>query len=145
MFDYLKDLRHPLFALNPEITSKDETFSVYPTIVTATTALSGKELAYSLNFPKKSIAGLPVFECAEFGRNISSYEKVEGRTINLGKLFHMNSVEQLPAKISLDSLASHTFITGSTGTGKGNTVYKILSEVRQQGVKFLVVEPSKGE
>ena len=143
--DYLKDLRHPLFALNPEITSKDETFSVYPTIVTATTALSGKELAYSLNFPKKSIAGLPVFECAEFGRNISSYEKVEGRTINLGKLFHMNSVEQLPAKISLDSLASHTFITGSTGTGKSNTVYKILSEVRQQGVKFLVVEPSKGE
>lgn len=143
--DYLKDLRHPIFALNPNLLETDETFSVYPPIVTATTALSGKELAYSLNFPQKSIEGLPVFECAEFGRNISSYEKVEGNTIKLGKIFHMNHIEQLPARISLESLASHTFITGSTGTGKSNTVYKILNEVRQRGVKFLVVEPAKGE
>lgn len=143
--DYLKDLRHPIFALNPNLLETDETFAVYPPIVTATTALSGKELAYSLNFPQKSIAGLPVFECAEFGRNISSYEKVEGNTIKLGKIFHMNHIEQLPAKISLESLASHTFITGSTGTGKSNTVYKILNEVQQKGVKFLVIEPAKGE
>lgn len=143
--DYLKDLRHPIFALNPSLLETDETFAVYPPIVTVTTALSGKELAYSLNFPQKSIAGLPVFECAEFGRNISSYEKVEGNTIKLGKIFHMNHIEQLPARISLESLASHTFITGSTGTGKSNTVYKILSEIRQKGIKFLVVEPAKGE
>ena len=88
---------------------------------------------------------MPVFECAEFGRNISSYEKMEGNTIKLGKIFHMNHIEQLPARISLESLASHTFITGSTGTGKSNTVYNILNEIRQKGIKFLVVEPAKGE
>lgn len=57
----------------------------------------------------------------------------------------MNHTEQLDAKISLNSLASHTFISGSTGTGKSNTVYEILDEVRKHGVKFLVVEPVKGE
>ena len=57
----------------------------------------------------------------------------------------MNHTEQLDAKISLNSLASHTFISGSTGTGKSNTVYEILGEVRKHGVKFLVVEPAKGE
>lgn len=145
IFGYLKDLRHPMFALNPELLENDESFSVYPAVVTATTALSGKELAYSLNFPQKSIAGLPVFECAEFGRNINSYEETEGDFVKLGKIFHMNHTEQLDAKISLNSLASHTFISGSTGTGKSNTVYEILGEVRKHGVKFLVVEPAKGE
>lgn len=145
IFGYLKDLRHPMFALNPELLENDESFSVYPAVVTATTALSGKELAYSLNFPQKSIAGLPVFECAEFGRNINSYEETERDFVKLGKIFHMNHTEQLDAKISLNSLASHTFISGSTGTGKSNTVYEILDEVREHGVKFLVVEPAKGE
>lgn len=145
IFGYLKDLRHPMFALNPELLENDESFSVYPAIVTATTALSGKELAYSLNFPQKSIAGLPVFECAEFGCNINSYEETERDFVKLGKIFHMNHTEQLDAKISLNSLASHTFISGSTGTGKSNTVYEILDEVRKHGVKFLVVEPVKGE
>ena len=39
----------------------------------------------------------------------------------------------------------HTFITGSTGSGKSNTVYQILSELRQDKKKFLVIEPAKGE
>lgn len=71
---YIRQLRHPVFALDSGLTDKDSSYNVYPSIVTATTSLSGKELAYSLNFPQKSIAGLPVFECAEFGRNIVTYD-----------------------------------------------------------------------
>ena len=84
--EYIKMLRHPLFGLNPGVVGKveddevkvevdeDTEFIVYPPIVTATTSLSGKELAYSLNFPQKSIAGLPVLECVEFGRNVVTYD-----------------------------------------------------------------------
>ena len=39
----------------------------------------------------------------------------------------------------------HTFITGSTGSGKSNAVYHLLTEVRKKGIPFLVVEPAKGE
>ena len=39
----------------------------------------------------------------------------------------------------------HTFITGSTGSGKSNAVYQMLSELRQDRIPFLVVEPAKGE
>ena len=63
--NYIRELRHPVFALNKQVTKEDRAFNVYPSIVTATTGLSGKELAYSLNFPQKSIAGLPVFESYE--------------------------------------------------------------------------------
>ncbi len=39
----------------------------------------------------------------------------------------------------------HTFITGSTGSGKSNTVYQMLCELHQDGINFLVIEPAKGE
>ncbi|HEM5988825.1 TPA: DUF87 domain-containing protein [Streptococcus suis] len=143
---YLRDLRHPLFGFNPEILEIDEDFAVYPEIVTAATPLSGKELAYALNFPQKSIAGLPVLECAQFGRNISTFEEKDNQEqLPLGNIFHMNHEENTAVQLSLPSLASHTFITGSTGTGKSNTVYQLLAQAREKGIKFLVVEPAKGE
>lgn len=145
--NYLRELRHPLFGLNPGIAQKDPTFNVYPPIVTATTGLSGKELAYSLNFPRKSVAGLPVIECAEFGRNIVSYDSAPTvkNELDIGKIFHMNHIEKTDVRLAKSSLASHTFITGSTGSGKSNTVYQILNEALNQNVKFMVVEPAKGE
>jgi DNA helicase HerA-like ATPase len=145
--NYLRELRHPVFGLNPTITSESPIFNVYPPVVTATTGLSGKELAYSLNFPKKSIPGLPVIECAEFGRNVTTYDvsKTSEENIEIGKIYHMNHEEKAPVNLAKESLASHTFITGSTGSGKSNTVYRILSEAVEQNIKFLVIEPAKGE
>ena len=144
---YVRELRHPVFGLNPGVIEADAEYNEYPSIVTATTSLSGKELAYSLNFPQKSIAGLPILECAEFGRNVSTYDftNEDGEKIALGKIFHMNHTEKNPVELSLESLKSHAFITGSTGSGKSNTIYHILDSAREKGVSFLVVEPAKGE
>ena len=147
LYSYIKELRHPLFGINPELTEVDPDFFVYPPVVSATTALSGKELSFSLNFPQKSVAGLPVLECAEFGRTVVTYDGNDGRnnTINLGRIFHMNHEERTKIKLSTKSLTSHAFITGSTGAGKSNALYQILDEVLNEGVKFLVIEPTKGE
>lgn len=171
--NYIRKLRHPVFALNPHkcisdeeelrsiveendnpidansklLAGGDDSFLAYPALVTATTSLSGKELAYSLNFPQKAIAGLPILECAEFGRNIVTYDDVQkaGKSFELGNIFHMNREENVEVNLAKQSFASHTFITGSTGSGKSNTVYQILSEVKKNKTKFLVVEPAKGE
>lgn len=143
---YIRQLRHPVFALNSELTKEDRAYNVYPSIVTATTTLSGKELAYSLNFPQKSIAGLPVLECAEFGRNVVTFNAADDKSgLELGHIFHMNHEENNSVLLEKNSLTSHTFITGSTGSGKSNTVYRILSQARKNGAKFLVIEPAKGE
>lgn len=145
--DYLRTLRHPIFCLNPEVIEQDIEFNEYPLIVTATTSLSGKELAYSLNFPQKSVSGLPVLECTEFGRNVVSYDHTseEERIIELGNIFHMNHEEKNKVELSVQSLASHTFVTGSTGSGKSNTIYQLIKKAKKQGIKFLVIEPAKGE
>lgn len=144
---YLRELRHPLFGLNPNLLLADSTFSVYPSIVTSTVPLTGQELAFSLNFPRKSIPGLPILECAEFGRNIAKFdeESVTDKMLHLGDIFHMYHKEDVPVNLSQNSLASHVFVTGSTGSGKSNTIYQLLNEGRKNDLKFLVVEPAKGE
>ena len=87
----------------------DDSFLAYPSLVTATTSLSGKELAYSLNFPQKAIAGLPILECAEFGRNIVTYDEVQktGKFFELGNIFHMNRKENVEVNLAKQSFASH--------------------------------------
>lgn len=145
--NYIRDLRHPIFGLNPNLLEKDATFYVYPSVITPTVPLSGQELAYSLNFPQKSVPGLPILECTEFGRNIVSYDLEENKEqkIRLGNIFHMNREETVPVELNKDSLSSHVFITGSTGSGKSNTIYQLLAEAKENQIKFLVVEPAKGE
>lgn len=143
---YLRDLRHPVFALSPALLDQHPSFSVYPATVDATAALSGKELAYSLNFPKKSVPGMPVIECASFGRNVSTFDGTQPQQgLCIGKVFHMYREEHIRTFLSKDSLASHTFVTGSTGAGKTNTVCRILDQALNQQVNFLVIEPAKGE
>ena len=57
----------------------------------------------------------------------------------------MNHVEENRVELVKKSLAAHTFITGSTGSGKSNTIYQLLEKARKKNIKFLVVEPAKGE
>lgn len=40
--------------------------------------------------------------------------------LELGSIFHMNHIEENRVELSQKSLASHTFITGSTGSGKSS-------------------------
>ena len=128
VFGALKLLRHPLFN---KIDSEP---------ITATTLVSGVELARSLSFPQKSVSGFPVYRCARFGRNSAPINDEDA--VQLGNIYHMRNTEKTVINLVRNSLTSHTFVTGSTGSGKTNTVFKLLEQV---DVPFLVVEPAKGE
>ena len=131
---YLKHFSHPIFVNRND-----------GMIVTPTANVTTSELSNAIAFPRYSLPGIPVIECARFGREPHSLSKINGN-LNLGCAYHMYQ-EEKQNRIFLDKneLAKHTFITGSTGSGKSNTIYKILSELESEGVKFLVVEPAKGE
>ena len=116
-------------------------------IVTPASVTNSYELAVGIGMPKKSINGLPVFESASFGRNVYQTD-LSGRRrkkIFLGNIYHMGSKESTEVELDVKSLAMHTFITGSTGSGKSNTVYQLLRELKQQRISYLVIEPAKGE
>jgi hypothetical protein len=118
----------------------------------AATSVSGKELGLHLGLPRSTVPGLPVIEHAEFGKEVNSYQLVSKRmsnrpedNITLGKVFDLGQVTKKTVELDNRSLNMHTFITGSTGSGKSNTVYQILMELRHDKIPFLVVEPAKGE
>lgn len=115
--------------------------------ITPTTNISTTELAKLFALPTHSLPGLPVLECAEFGRNVATYDeqRQDNNHLSLGKVYHMHDTEKLDVSLQKKSLASHTFITGSTGSGKSNTVYHLLSQAEKNECKFLVIEPAKGE
>lgn len=118
----------------------------------ASTSISGKELGLHLGLPRATVPGLPVIEHAEFGKEVTTYQLFsKGRVlrpeerITLGKVFDLGRITKKIVELENRSLNMHTFITGSTGSGKSNTVYQILTELYQDKIPFLVVEPAKGE
>lgn len=115
--------------------------------VTPTSLVSGQELAIHIGLPKKSIPGVAVLNCAEFGREVITYRPESGQTLTLGNVLHMHRSEDRPVNLDIDRLTAHAFITGSTGSGKSNTVYLLLNRIIQQrrDAHFLVIEPAKGE
>lgn len=146
---WLQALQHPELALSPEQIAKTPDLQVFPTLTTSATAISGDELAHALNFPRKSVGGLPVYECVPFGREVVQYSHDSNRpTIPLGHIYHMRREESNAVSLDRDSLTAHTFITGSTGAGKSNAVYTLLNELclgEETDTHFLVIEPAKGE
>lgn len=140
MREYLKRFTHPVFARQLWENEADSLF------YTAGTLVSGRELPMHLGLPTRSVHGLPIIEHAEFGRNVPDEAMPDEDKMNLGKIYHMGKEEAAGLILNRQAMASHTFITGSTGTGKSNAVYHLLDEIIKNGqTTFLVVEPAKGE
>ena len=133
---YINNFEHPSFKYNNDV------------FVKATSLISSKELGIQMGLPKKSVVGLPVVEHNSFGQEIITYNESENNntdSIKIGKVFNMGKTTKKVMKLDKESLAMHTFITGSTGSGKSNTIYEILDQLDIVGIKFMIIEPAKGE
>jgi DNA helicase HerA-like ATPase len=138
---YVTHFCHPKF----EYISADE-----PCLISPASLISTKELAIEMSLPRKSVCGLPVIEHAVFGQQIVKNDAISisnaySDSIPLGNVYHLNTKTDVPVNLDMRSLTMHTFITGSTGAGKSNTVYHILDELSDQKISYLVIEPAKGE
>lgn len=134
--NYLREMRHPLIRLTDAVTVKP------------TTVLSGEELTVAAGLPQQSLPGLAVDTYARFGREIvclRHHASDKKQQLTMGTIYHMGREEESLAFLDIDALAAHTFVTGSTGSGKSNTVYKILEGLQKKKINWLVIEPAKGE
>lgn len=136
---------HPVFRIN------DLDFN-------ATSLISTPEVAVAMSLPQKSLPGIPVFESTQFGRAVIPFDvdHADHRLCRIGKVSHLDRVTNEVVKLNFDSLTSHTFITGSTGSGKSNAVNQLLASLqdpdfdkldagKEPRIHFLVIEPAKGE
>ena len=108
--------------------------------------ISGKELPFFSGLPHDSVAGLMVDSIASFGREVLRIDDTQNsKEISIGHILHKGIIEENTVKLDLESFRSHCFVTGSTGSGKSNTVYCLIERFIENSIKFLVVEPAKGE
>ena len=133
-------LSHPVFRNN--LTVNGENIKVENSSL-----LSSKELAMLLSLPHKSVPGFPVVEHVSLAKEvIRNNESVIKREVSLGCIFDLGKAyTENHVKLDVKSLTQHVFVTGSTGCGKSETIYKLINETKQVGAKFLVIEPAKGE
>lgn len=132
----INNFEHPSFKYNDNI------------FVKATSLISSKELGIQMGLLKKSVIGFPVVEHSSFAQEVITYNANEDngrKSITVGKIFNMGKITEKVMQLSKESMAMHTFITGSTGSGKSNTIYEILDQLDTVGVKFMIIEPAKGE
>lgn len=115
--------------------------------VTGTSLINSAELAMMMGLPRKSVPGLPVVEHASLAKEVVSYTDVKNsKKISLGCIFDYGmAYPENRVCLKSKSLTQHVFVTGSTGCGKSETVYKLIEEARSTGTKFLIIEPAKGE
>ncbi len=134
---YVTNLMHPVFKYVGQVGNIE---------VTPCSLVSGSELAIHMGLPRKSVCGLPVIEHADFGKEVVTYDtENRGTSIKLGKVFNMGSECINDVRLDIKSLSMHTFVTGSTGSGKSNTVYELIRQLENAGINYMIIEPAKGE
>ncbi len=137
---YLRHFLHPIFLLS----SNNSNMTATPA-----TVITSNELAVQMGLPQHSIDGISVREAVPFGRNIfkSTNNSKKRDTICIGNIYHLGTPLPQKVKLDIDSLTMHTFITGTTGSGKSNTVYSLIDLLcgTRQDIHFLIIEPAKGE
>lgn len=137
---YLYHFMHPQFVYSGFSYDTERYISVNPSALVST-----NELAIHMGLPRHSVRGLPVVEHAAFGQEVITRRSADENRICLGNIHNLGQETETEVCLDINSLAMHTLVTGSTGSGKSNAVYHLLTEVRKKGIPFLVIEPAKGE
>lgn len=135
----LATMEHPMFVY-PNAQGTD--FSVE-----GTSLISSKELSILMGLPRKSVPGLPVVDNVPFGKEVVSLGNNQRKgEIAIGCIYDHGAERNLnKVELNAKSMTGHTFVTGSTGSGKSEAVYRLIERAKQNGVSFLVIEPAKGE
>lgn len=148
--EYLRHFTHPRFH------DPDFLIDLKAAIdVTPSTMISTKEMSIQCGVPYKSVPGVFVREMASFGRDVYNADKIDSvkknRSLKLGCIYHMGEdYTDYEVAFDVEKLREHTLITGSTGSGKSNTVYELVSRLNslkadRERVSTLIIEPAKGE
>ena len=140
LIKYTTDLSHPVFSYPSGLGNIE---------LSPTSLLSSKEVAMMIGLPRKSVPGLPVVDHVSLAKEVVKLGvKSDENKLSLGCVFDQGQkLKDNLIELGVKSLTQHAFVTGSTGCGKSNTIYHLIQQARekQPDVKFLIVEPAKGE
>lgn len=110
-----------------------------------TTILTTDELTSMINFPLHSVPGISVVDIIPDFSLSPQINSSGGSILEMGNLIYSGSQSSVNVGIPLDTLSRHTIVCGVNGSGKTNTVIKVLNGFMKESRPFLVIEPAKTE
>lgn len=106
--------------------------------------LNSEELATLIGLPRDERPGLRFRVSTRF--SVDPPEQRAASCLNLGAVLDQAMPTGFDLNVPVDSLASHTLISGLTGSGKTTTVLHVLKQLwTSHRIPFLVIESAKRE
>lgn len=96
-----------------------------------------EELSRIFELPKENFNGYEFVRAPRFSQN-----SLHGEGIPLGHLYDGEQRTGTVLRLDPNQLVKHMLVAGITGSGKTNTIFNLLREVK---VPFLIIEPAKKE
>lgn len=110
------------------------------------TPVSTRELAIATPVATQDIEGVSVSRRPAFGINLPQVRKTDSKTLTLGWILDKGNETPQTYRISQSNLPKHVSVFGLTGSGKTNTVQRLLHQLwKNEHIPFLVIEPAKAE
>ncbi|MFI0350633.1 ATP-binding protein [Actinomadura sp. 9N407] len=111
----------------------------YPFVATA------GALAALAGLPRREVPGLRVLDAGYFDVTSETEEASTGTPIELGAILDGQDREVGRFTVPRSTINRHVFVTGSTGSGKSQTVRHLLEQLTRAGIPWLAIEPAKSE
>lgn len=113
------------------------------------TPVNTRELAIAAPIATQDVEGVTVSKRPSFGLNVSAEQK-ECDSLLVGKILDKGNETPQEYKIARKNLPKHLAVFGLTGSGKTNTIHRLLRSLRGidpcgKKTPFLVIEPAKAE
>ena len=111
------------------------------------TILTSKEICALTRFPVEDSLGFEVFRTSKFNMFFpeENSAKVDEDFVNLGHVMDGTTTTGQELHLKKDIFVKHMLVCGVTGSGKTRTCFNILEQLSQDGIPFLVIEPTKSE
>lgn len=110
------------------------------------TPVTTRELAIATPVATQDVEGVSVSRRPAFGINLPQVRKADPKTLTLGRILDKGNETPQMYRISQSNLPKHLSVFGLTGSGKTNTVQRLLYQLwKNEHVPFLVIEPAKAE
>jgi len=107
------------------------------------TLLTSKEISSFICLPQKEYLGFALKEWVDFDVDFIG---TKDQSISIGPIISYGVKTDQPISIPLKDLTKHGLVSGTTGSGKSNTLFYILSQIWEKyHIAFLVIEPTKSE
>jgi hypothetical protein len=104
--------------------------------------LNSRDLAKLIQFPSQEVPGFQMKPYARFG--VAMTETNEEK-IKIGEILDQGNEMGVTYGISPKAFRKHGLVVGTTGSGKTNTIFRLLRESWKRKIPFLVIEPAKAE